>query len=298
MWANVNDAAAGGESVPRYSVRAVQRTVQLLEALAAAGGRPKTLSDLARQAGMPEPSALRYLATLTRLGLAEQQGGGAHGRYQPGIGLFVLAEHSFGKPDVRAVALPKMRCLLNRYQETVNLAAFRQHRLVIVEVLEGLRSIRQGARVGDEDRLRSTALGKAILATLPEEKAFAMLAEENLGACTPNTIVSDSAMQSELRAIRQRGYAIDDEESEIGLRCAGVAVAGRHGTMYGLSVSGPSHLFSLEVALGVGPVLVEAGREIAGQLTPAGAIKSWGLAPSEGPGITANPTKSTSSNQH
>jgi len=267
VYANVREGATSSGGNPRYSVRAVERTVLLLEALASGQGRPKTLSELARLADMPEPSALRYLATLTRAGLAEQEGTGAQGRYHPGIGLFLLAEHSLGKPDVRAIALPSMQRLRERYQETVNLAAFRQHRLVIVEVLEGIRSIRQGARVGEEDRLRSTALGKAILATLEDDEALALLAEENLGACTPKTIIDDRAMRDELSRVRQQGYAIDDEESEIGLRCVGVAIAGRHRTTYGLSISGPSHLFSLEMAHMAGPVLAKAGRDLSNQLT-------------------------------
>lgn len=265
-YADIRDEQPGGGNGPRYSVRAVERTVQLIEALTASGGRPKTLTELAQRAGMPEPSALRYLATLARLGLAEQEGKGAQGRYQPGLRLFVLAEHSLGKSDIRDIALPVMRRLLDRYQETVNLAAFRQRRLVIIEVLEGLRSIRLGARVGDEDRFRSTGLGKAILATLPDKEALEILKDENLGPCTHKTILSERAMRAELRAVRSRGYAIDDEESEMGLRCVGVAICGRRGATFGLSVSGPSHLFSLEVAKEAGPVLVEAAKTISDQL--------------------------------
>lgn len=262
---------ARAEGVRQYSVRAVERTAKLLEALAEGNGRPKTLSELAQQAGMPEPSTLRYMATLTRLGLAEHQGDGSLGHYRLGIELFRLAERSVGTPDVRAIALPFMRELRDRYQETVNLAAFRQHRLVIVEALEGLRSIRQGAQVGDQDRLRSTALGKAILASYPEEEALALLHEEGPATCTPKTILTDRAMLRELRIIRDRGYAIDDEESEVGLRCVGIAFQGRRESRFGLSISGPSHLFSLAAAHDAGPVLVNIGESVALQLNPGRA---------------------------
>jgi IclR family transcriptional regulator, acetate operon repressor len=258
----------------RYSVRSVERTVQLLNALADGRGRPKTLTDLAQRAGMPESSALRYLATLSQLGLVERAGAGLQGRYQLGIGLFRLAEHAVGKPDIRVIALPFLRRLLDRYRETVNLAVFRQHRLVILDALEGLSTIRHAARVGDGDRLRSTALGKAVLATFPDEEAIEFLREENLPACTPNTIMSDGDMRAEFKLIRKRGYAIDDEESEIGLRCVGVSVLGTRGNVYGLSISGPSHLFTVSLAHEAGPVLVAAREEIERKLDPRRTLSS------------------------
>jgi IclR family acetate operon transcriptional repressor len=262
---------ANGEGVRQYSVRAVERTAKLLEALAEGNGRPKTLSELAKQAGMPEPTTLRYMATLCRLCLAEHQGDGNLRHYRLGIELFTLAERSVGTPDIRTIALPFMRELRDRYQETVNLAAFRQHRLVIVEALEGLRSIRQGAQVGDQDRLRSTALGKAILASYPDEEALALLREEGPATFTPKTIVTDRAMLRELRTIRDRGYAIDDEESEVGLRCVGIAIQGRRESRFGLSISGPSHLFTLKAAHDAGSVLINVGESVALQLNPGRA---------------------------
>jgi len=120
----------------RYGVRAVERTVRLLTALAEGDGRAKSLGELAHRARMPDPSALRYLATLVRLGLVEHEGSGAQGRYRLGLGVFILGERALGNLDVRAVAIPHMQRLLERYQETVNLAVFRQRRLLIIEVLE------------------------------------------------------------------------------------------------------------------------------------------------------------------
>jgi DNA-binding IclR family transcriptional regulator len=250
----------------RYWVRAVDRTVQLLEAVADDGGRGKTLTEVARLAGMPEPSALRYLATLAQRGLVEREGSGEQGRYRIGLGLFGLAERAVGYPDLRAIALPYMHRLLTCYEETVNLALFRHKRLVIIEVLEGLRSIRQGARLGEQDRLRSTALGKAILATNTDEEALSLLRAEPIEQHTPQTITTDEGMLRELRAIRRRGYAVDEEESEIGLRCVGVAILGRPGHAFGLSISGPSHLFTQELVREAGPVLCEISRELTTRL--------------------------------
>jgi IclR family transcriptional regulator, acetate operon repressor len=246
----------------QYWVRAVDRTVQLLEVVADDGGSGKALAEIARRVAMPEPSALRYLSTLVSRGLLEREGKGEQGRYRLGVGLFVLAEQAVGNLDMRVLALPHMRWLVERYEETVNLAVFRQAVLVIIEVLEGTRSIRQGARVGQQEQLRSTALGKAILATFSDEEALSLLSVEVLEKSTPRTINTDEGMLRELRAIRSRGYAVDNEEHEVGLRCVAVAIPYR-GQSFGLSMSGPSHLFSREVVREAGPALCRVGAELA-----------------------------------
>ena len=251
----------------RYRVRAVDRVMQLLNAVAKDGERGKSLGEVARTAGIPEPSALRYLATLAEGGFVEHEGRGEHGRYRLGLGVFMLSERAVGNQDLRATALSHMQRLVDQYGETVNLATFRQKRLVIIEVVEGLRSIRQGARTGEQDQLRSTALGKAILATHSDDAALALLRAEPIGQRTTKTIIDEDRMLADLNTIRARGYAIDNEESEIGLRCVGVAIIGRLGQMFGLSISGPSHLFSLEVVHKAGPALCAVGRQLGDQLT-------------------------------
>jgi IclR family acetate operon transcriptional repressor len=264
----------------RYWVRAVDRTVQLLRVLAQRDGRPKTLGEVAALAEMPESSALRYLATLAALGVVEHDGARMDGRYRLGLGLFSLAEQAVGSTDVRTLARPVMHALRDRYHETVNLAIFRSRQLVIIDALEGLRSIRQGARVGERDRLRSTALGKAVLAAHSNDEALELLRGEPLDPLTPRTITKDAVMLRELQAIREQGYAIDDEESELGLRCVGVAVPGRSGAFFALSISGPSNVFSLERAHEAGPELVAAAGELSRGL--GSELGRHGRAPSRG----------------
>jgi IclR family KDG regulon transcriptional repressor len=257
----------------RYWVRSVDRTVRLLYALAEDDGRAKTLGQLADAARMPESSALRYLATLGGLGMIEHEGTGTEGRYRLGLGLFSLAQVAIGNLNVRVVALPFMQQLVDRYGETVNLAVFRHRRLVIIEALEGPRSVRQGARVGERDRLRCTALGKAVLASRPDDEALALLHSEPVERWTERTIVTDEAMLRELHLIREQGYAIDNEESELGLRCVGVAIPHGRGHDFALSISGPSHLFSLDRAREAGPVLVEVARELRRRFQPMAATQ-------------------------
>ena len=151
------------------------------------------------------------------------------------------------------------------------LAVFRQRRLVIIDVLDGLRSIRQGVRIGEQDQLRSTALGKAILASYPDDKALALLRSEPLKRCTSRTISNDKDMLRELRAIRSRGYAVDNEEHEIGLRCLGVAIRHRRDQAFGLSISGPTGRLTREVVREAGAVLNSIAQDLATRIEAQGS---------------------------
>ena len=247
------------------SVQAVERTVRLLDALAETGGHGATLADLARASALREPTAMRYLATLARSGLAERDA--TTGRYRLGLRVLVLGERALGDVDPRPIVLPYMEQLRRSYGETVNLAAFREDRIILIEVLEGVGSIRIGAKVGEEDLLHSTALGKAILSRLPRERALALLASRGLSRETARTITSVPEIERELETVSRRGYAIDDEESLDGLRCVGVAILDRRGDpAYGLSLSAPARSLSRESVPKVGSVLAAVSAKVSARL--------------------------------
>lgn len=253
------------------SVQAVQRTLRLLEELANAGGTGASLAALARAGGLSEPTALRYLATLADAGFAERDA--VTGRYRLGLAVLILGERALGDVDPRPIVLPYMEQLRTTYGHTVNLAAFREDQIVLIEVLEGIRSIRKGARVGEQDALHSTALGKSILARLPQERVVELLERHGMHPATPRTITSIGELLAQFRDIRDRGYAIDDEEGEEGLRCVGVAILDRRGApAYGLSISAPAASFGMEAAAQVGPVLARVGATLSKRLGYQGSI--------------------------
>lgn len=248
-----------------YTVQAVQRTLKLLDELGNAGAHGASLADLARAAGLSEATAMRYLATLDAGDFAERDA--TNGRYRLGLGVLVLGERALGDVDPRPLVLPYMEQLRTAYGQTINLAAFREDRIVLIEVLEGIRSIRSGARVGEEDALHSTALGKAILALLPRERALELLRSRGMAPATDRTITSLDQMEPELDRVAGLGYAIDDEEGEAGLRCVGVAIRDRRGRpAYGLSISAPTATFSTETAMKVGPKLAKLTGELSRRL--------------------------------
>jgi DNA-binding IclR family transcriptional regulator len=254
-----------GMGTTAETVQAVDRTIRLLDALAATSAHGASLAELARASALREPTAMRYLATLARGGLAERDS--TTGRYRLGLRVLVLGERALGDVDPRPIVLPYMEQLRRTYGETVNLAAFREDRIVLIEVLEGINSIRIGAHVGEQDLLHSTALGKATLASLPRERAVALLESCGMSSETRHTITTIEGMQRELDAVARRGYAVDDEEGVDGLRCVAVSIHDRRGhPAYGLSISGPATNFSHEQVAKIGPLLVAVGAKLSRRL--------------------------------
>jgi len=219
-----------------YAITAVERTIAILSALERSG--PMRLTVVARDAGLSEPTSFRYLATLVEHRIVDRQ---PDGTYRLGLRLFAMGQRAVGQRDVRKVALPHMERLLETFQETVNLAIRRGDDLMLVEVVESQRSIRKGASIGDMDIWHCSGLGKAVMALLPEAEVREILARRGTAAFTERTLSSADDVAADLQLVRERGYAVDDEEAEAGLRCIATAIRDRHGApLYALSVSGPA----------------------------------------------------------
>ena len=234
-------------------VRAVQRTASLLEAMSLSGAGA-SLSSLAFASGLSQATALRYLLTLVGTGLVEKD---ADGSYRLGLGFLLLWERAVGDLDPRKVAAPAMEQLREEYGETVNLAAFRRGRVILIDAREGHQPIRMGAMIGQEDPVHSAGVGKAILAHLGAAERRALLLERGLPRLTDATITELEALERELTLVRERGYAIDDEESTVGLRCVAIPLFDHHGApAFGLSVSAPAATVTREAAHEIGVRMV------------------------------------------
>jgi IclR family acetate operon transcriptional repressor len=161
--------------------------------------------------------------------------------YSLGVRLIEIGHAARVAQPLRRAVLPHMRELVARFNETVNLAVCRSGEVVIIDALESGRSIRRGATIGDRDDWFTSSLGKAILAHLPTERFGEILAERPRERRTPHTLVTEAEIRADAEQTRRRGYAIDDEEAEIGLKCVGVPIRDDHGVYsHALSISGPT----------------------------------------------------------
>lgn len=257
------DGVDATEAAEPGRLQAVDRVVGLLRVVSSSGG---TLAAVSRAAGMSEATALRYLSSLAHHQLVERDT--ATRTYRIGPALLQLAYGTAGGGgDLLTVAPPAMRRLLEEFGETVNLGVRSGDALVVVHALESPRPIRKGAAVGDSDHWNCTALGKALLAAMPEEEARGLVHRAPSPRLTERTRLRWQDLADDLADTRRRGYALDDEESAEGLRCVGAAIVDREGVArYAISVSGPADRMSPDTDDAVGERVAAEATAIAHRL--------------------------------
>jgi IclR family KDG regulon transcriptional repressor len=251
------------QSVDPYLVQPVAKALAVL-AFVEDAGREVGLSDVARALGLPKTSAFRYLYTLAAAGFVGY--GSGRDRYRAGPRLHRGPEADGTVPRLRELALPAMAGLRKRFNETVNLGVPDRDRVVYVEMIESNRALRMQARIGERHPLNSTALGKAILAFLPEAERTALLALP-LKAMTGRTTTDAAALRRQLREIARRGYAVEIGENEEGLMCIGVPILARGGrAVAALSLSAPEARMSRPQRLDMIEALRSAAASISRRL--------------------------------
>jgi len=236
-------------------VKSVTRVFDLLELIADAGG-DVTLSELSASAELPLPTIHRLLRTLVSLGYARQL---ANRRYALGPRLVRLGEaanRKFGR-----IAMPQLKDLVERLGETANLATIDGDRVIYVSQAPSPHAMRMFTEVGRRSHLHSTSVGKAILADMDDARVREIVARTGLPANTEHTITDVDALLADLAETRKRGYAIDDNEQEIGVRCYAMAVPDMP-TLTAVSVSGPVARIDDAFAERAIPVLSEVVAEI------------------------------------
>jgi DNA-binding IclR family transcriptional regulator len=248
---------------PSYEIAVLGRALDLLELLGEQSGL--TLTELAQQARLNKVTVFRILVNLVRRGYMQRDK--ASGRYRLGLKLMQLSSRLTDGLDVRSVARHVLEALQKRFDETVNLAVTIDDRIAYIDILESARSLRMAATVGSTDGLHSTALGKATLAQQSEQAVLQFVRRCGLSRKTSKTIRDRHRLLTELRKIRQRGYAIDDEENEEGARCVGAPIFDHDGSVVAaISISGPASRITSERIAELGAAVSEASRAISERL--------------------------------
>lgn len=243
-----------------YTIAVVARTFDLLEALADAG-TPIGATELACRTGTTKSAAYRILTTLEGRGYVTKDV--TTTLYQLGPRFAHLARRATNPHDVRTVARPLLEELHRRFRETVNLGVCDDGLVVYIDMIESDLGLRMAAHLGARDYLHSTALGKAILASLPEEVRERFLLAP-LPARTARTITDRGVLRAELERIRHEGVAEDRGENEDGSRCYGAPILDDTGVVIAaLSVSAPESRVDDERAA----TIARAVREVAQQVT-------------------------------
>jgi IclR family acetate operon transcriptional repressor len=252
------------QGIPReYEVAVLGKALDLLEALAE--GEELGLSELSRHTNVNKSSAFRILTTLENRGYVLRLG--RHRTYAPGPKLIAVSARFLSGLKLVTFARPVMEGVYAEFRETVNLGVLNDRGVLYIDILESRQGLRMAARVGTVDPLHSTALGKAILSCLPRDEIKRLMDRYEWERRTRRTITTVEVFERELERIRQRGYAIDDEENEAGARCVGVPIRGRDSRpIAALSVSGPASRLSQSILGRIGKRLRTAAQKIERQM--------------------------------
>lgn len=241
-----------------YSIRAAERVLDILDFLSESEPRGGVaLTEIAAALTLPKSSAFRYLAILEGRGYVQREP--ANGGYR--LGLALVRSQAMYTEMLVARALPHLQELRDRFRETINLGALYGNRVVYLEILESPRTMRLAARRGDRDYIHSTALGKAVAAQLADDHVRSALAAEGMPHLTPHTITDPKEFLRVVAAVREKGFAVDDEENEKGARCVAVPLSSPHVTA-AISLSAPAVRLPSEDLDGVADALRRTARKV------------------------------------
>ena len=242
---------------------ASQKTLAVLDALG--DGEGNRLGDIAARAGVPKPTVHRILQRLIERGYALAEG---EGRYAPGPRILALAGQMLRGLDPGHYFGPVLRELHDEVGQTVHFALISGAEAVYVEKLERPdAAYHTASRVGGRLSLHCTAIGKALLAAMPPEQARELLGRVELAPRTENTRATVRSLEADLAGVRERGFAIDDEENERNIRCVGAAVFDNRDRPVGaVSVSALTFELDLDAVTGLGPRVVAAADALSAAL--------------------------------
>ncbi|WP_405484774.1 IclR family transcriptional regulator [Nocardia sp. NBC_00511] len=240
-------------------VQSIERAFGLLELMADEGGM-MGLSQLATQSGLPLPTIHRLVRTLVDLGYLHQE---PSRKYVLGPKLIKLGESSSQMLSV--LARPHLTRLVDELGESANMAMLDGDQIVYVAQVQSRHSMRMFTEVGRRALPHCTAVGKAILAGLPRELTRDLLARTGMPRYTDTTITDPNEFAAQLEVAARTGFAMDEGEQEMGVRCVAVAVP-KAPARLAISISGPVGRMTEPLVDRAAPLLIEVAEALSDDL--------------------------------
>jgi DNA-binding IclR family transcriptional regulator len=254
---------AADSLAPQYPIESVDNALKLLLLL---GERPQIrLSEATRYLGVASSTAHRLLAMLTYRGFVRQDP--VSKAYLPGPALTGVAFAIFGRIDIQRSAAAVMRGLSEELRETIHIGMLDGADVRFVAAVEGPAAVRVASRLGRTMPAHCTSTGKVMLAELPEAELRQLLSDEELERITPHSIGSRTKLEAELGRTRERGYAVNREESEEGVASVAVPIPTRApGLRLALNAAAPQNRLHSALYPSTAAALAEAAKKIGDQL--------------------------------
>ena len=222
-----------------YKVQVLDRAFSVLDVLADNGGEMGA-AQLVAHLGLNKTTVHRLLAILQERRYLERNA--ANGKYRLGWRLHELGALAVSGVDLFDAARPCIERLVKATGETAHLGILRGDEVISLVNVEGSRTVRTPSTVGGRYPSHCTSIGKAILAHLPEAARTRLIENIQFRSFTRHTCIDAENLRKDLDAVRRRGYAIDNEEIEEGLRCVGAPVWDHNEQVAaGISIAGPAY---------------------------------------------------------
>lgn len=245
--------------------QSVEKVLQIVETMAKSR-EPLRLQDIAFKVDMPASTTLRFLNTLLKCGYAHQDP--LTLRYSLTLKFMYIGGLVSSQISIRDIAHPYLLELSKKCDESVCLAIEQDMEIVYIDVIDGpdgMLKITQ--RIGKLAPIHSTGIGKLMLLNYDSEQLNRMIEVKGLKSLTPNTITSKEELLSELNKVRMQGYALDDEECELGARCLSVGIKDYTGKyVAGISVSGPITRMTMDYIGAIKNIVIETADQISKHL--------------------------------
>jgi DNA-binding IclR family transcriptional regulator len=216
-----------------YTLQSVGRAFEIVETLEEREGM--TTSELADEFDLPPSTAHVYLKTLTDTGYVVRDGT----EYQLGLRFLKHGGHVRHRLDIYQAAKSEIDALARRTGEAVDFGIEENGKRVLVYKSEGPDVVTQKPVTGDYAYMHMTALGKAMLATMEDDRVDEIVSTHGLPQATQHTIDNRSDLFAEIERTRERGYSVEDQERREGIRAVGAAIKRESGAPNAISISGP-----------------------------------------------------------
>jgi IclR family transcriptional regulator, KDG regulon repressor len=270
--ANVALRRISNAPAERYRIQVIDRAAQILDCFGF-DHQELSVSEIGAKTALHRSTAHRILMALEYNDLIQQNPD--NGKYRLGIKLFRLGHQAVSHLDLREICRPFLTRIMNETKETVHLAVLDENQVLYLDKVEGPHALRMPSRVGRHIPTYCTSLGKAMLSCLDEQEVKGILGKQPFTAYTANTVRNVEQLLADVRAVHKRGYAVDNEEIEIGLRCVGAPIRDHTGAMVGaISAAAPSARLAEKKIPRVGRLVMAVAEEISEQLGYEKAAKA------------------------
>ena len=225
------------------------------------------MTQIAEQVRMHKSTVHRLLATLEKRRFVQRDA--ATGTYRLGIRLLQMAYLTLERNDLRHISLPFLRHLGEQYQETIHLSVLDEPDVIFLAVIESPQRVKLAAAIGQRLPAFTTASGKAILAFMPHETVQHILGH-GMPQYTQRTLRSSEEFFEDLRQVRERGFALDEQELEEGINAVAAPVFDlSNQPIASVAVAGPAYRLTRERMIEIGPLVMTTAQDIAREVEMA-----------------------------